>query len=84
MCPHNKDLVVGKSAEPEAKATEVCLKPENLKKPAMTNVAKLRQHGIMQLFHFTDAASLPSSKLHGLMSGANLIEKSIEFKMNSD
>ena len=26
--PHNKDLVVGRSAEPEMKVAEVCLKPE--------------------------------------------------------
>ena len=75
--PHNKDLVVGKSTEPETKVAEVCLKPEKPKKPAITNVAKLRKHGITHLFHFTDAANVPSIKLHGLMS-ATLIEKSIQ------
>ena len=29
--PHNKDLVVGKSTEPETKVAEVCLKPEKAK-----------------------------------------------------
>jgi hypothetical protein len=50
----------------------------------MTNVAKLRQNGITKLFHFTDASNILSIQKHGLMSGAKLIENSIESKINSD
>ena len=48
------------------------------------NVAKLRENGITTLYHFTDASNIASIEKHGLMSGASLIEKSIESKMNSD
>ena len=51
---------------------------------AINNVAKLQQNGITKLDHFTDASNIPSIEKHGLMSGASLIEKSIESKMNSD
>ena len=51
---------------------------------AIKNIAKLRQNGITTLFHFTDASNIPLIEKHGLMSGASLIEKSIESKMNSD
>ena len=85
--PHNKDLVIGKNVD-DAKAkvivSEVCLKPVEKKPPAVMNIVKLRQNGITKLFHFTDASNIPSIEKHGLMSGASLIEKSIESKMNSD
>ena len=68
----------------EPKAPEICLKPAKKNTPAIKNIAKLRQNGITTLFHFTDASNIPSIEKHGLMSGASLIEKSIESKMNSD
>ncbi len=83
--PHNKDLVKGKRVDDaEAKVSEICLKPAKHSTPAVANVVKLRQNGITKLFHFTDASNVPSIEKHGLMSGASLIENSIDSKMNSD
>ena len=81
--PHNKDLVVGKSTVPETK-WQRCVwslrKPRNLISLMLPSCANMALHNC----HFTDAANVHSIKLHGLMSGANLMEKSIESKMNSD
>ena len=84
--PHNNDLVISKRVDDDAKvkAPEISLKPEKKKPPAVANIVTLRENGITKLFHFTDASNIPSIEKHGLMSGASLIEKSIESKMNSD
>ena len=83
--PHNKDLVLGKNVDDvQTKVPEICLNPAKKIIPTINNVMKLRQNDITKLFHFTDASNIPSIMKHGLMSGASLIEKSIESKMNSD
>jgi hypothetical protein len=53
-------------------------------KALVPNIVTLRRNGIKKLYHFTDASNIESIRQHGLMSASNLIESSIESKMNSD
>jgi hypothetical protein len=48
------------------------------------NIAVLRRHGIKTLFHFTDAANLPSIRESGLLSASTLSSRKINAVLNSD
>jgi ssDNA thymidine ADP-ribosyltransferase, DarT len=49
-----------------------------------SNMDVLQRNGISALYHFTDAANLPSIREHGLMSASSLLAKDMTVVMNSD
>ena len=78
--PHNNDLVVGRSARPQADEQPLTFAQQKLE----PNIVTLRKNGIKKLYHFTDASNVASIKQHGLMSASNLIASAISSAMNSD
>src|SRR4051812_36295146 len=71
--PHNNDLVYSNSV-PKAEILPV----------RVANIVVLRNHGIRELYHFTDASNLDSIRKTGLMSAENLKVQAVASKMNSD
>ena len=81
--PHNDDLVERRSLIKPSAETVICAnKPAP--KSSVPNIVTLRRNGIKKLYHFTDASNIESIRQHGLRSASNLIESSMESKMNSD
>ena len=71
--PHNDNLI----------ELEPCpiLAPKVVAKP---NIVVLRENGIKDLYHFTDASNLESIRKNGLMSASNLSAKTIKAILNSN
>ena len=75
---HGSDLVVAEdSPVVEVKeATEETLHAP--KEPRCNNAKTLRDHGILSLFHFTDASNLESIRKNGLLTCKKLDEMKID------
>ena len=54
--PHNNDLVVGRSARPQADEQPLTFAQQKLE----PNIVTLRKNGIKKLYHFTDASNVAS------------------------
>ena len=81
---HNSDLVECRSSVPTlGDETALSVQKETSQK-LVPNIVTLKRNGIEKLYHFTDAANLPSIEKHGLMSASNLVESGIASTMNSN
>ena len=80
---HNNDLVLSNKTE-ESKKSVVSKKPIETEVGRPKKITVLRKNGIQKLYHFTDAANIPSIRKNGLMSASQLNERKIEAKLNSD
>jgi len=82
---HNNDYVTtSKNSGDDKKMIAVCPRVPDATAPRRSpNIVTLRHNGIRKLYHFTDAANVPSIRKNGLMSASNLADKAIVATLNS-
>ena len=76
-----KVVVAGDS--PVAEVKEATKETPQVQGARCNNAKSLREHGILALFHFTDASNLESIRKNGLLTWKKFGEMKIDAKMNS-
>ena len=82
---HGSDLIVAEGTplvEVKEASNETLQTPKG-PEPRCNNAKTLREHGILSLFHFTDASNLESIRENGLLTWKKLDEMKIKAKVNS-